>query len=86
MTAEPLAGDLRRYLIGHVYSSRPLGEGAHWVMNAEWWDECRRLIYEPALLADLGSDRGLHLLGLPVTVTDDGGVPHLEHPAAAAAG
>jgi len=52
-----------------------------WVMNQEWWNTCRALtdpqgrpLWLPAFNAN-----GQHvLLGAPINIRDDGGVPHLE--------
>jgi hypothetical protein len=68
-----------------MHAEVPAAERArsHWVMSAEWLNEVRQ--------ADLASQHGMYwtglgrdwaapetLLGLPVEVREDGGVPHLE--------
>ena len=74
--AEPLGPDLRKHLMDeYTGTSWPQRRASHWVMNAEWWDE----------VTDMARAMGENpppwprtLLGLPVKVRADGGVPHLE--------
>ena len=71
---EPLAKDLYQYLVDHLYSkSAPERRSMHWVMDEEWWAECKKIGVEPTL------GHAAVMLGLPVTVEDGGGIPHLEH-------
>ena len=74
--ADSLAADLRK----HIYQAHADGprKGSHWVMSLDWLNEVRKLhdndgrvIWEPGLVS-------LGLLGIPVDVRDDGGLPHLE--------
>ena len=75
-SAEPLAKDLYRYLMDHLYSKPPAERRLmHWVMDTEWWQECEKITNEPLPVHGNGV---ITMLGLPVTVKDDGGVPHLE--------
>ncbi len=76
---DSLDGDLKR----HIYQARADGPlyDSHWVMNLEWFNEVRRLedsagrvLSEPGLTVSAP----VFLLGIPVEVRDDGGVPHLE--------
>jgi HK97 family phage major capsid protein len=79
-----LSEELYRSLIDSLYAVPPEQRrlpGMRWVMNDEWWHEVRRMsdssgrpLFEPALLVG-GPDL---LLGKPVEVRPDGGVPHLE--------
>ena len=80
--------DLAEDVLYHVYfvhAETPAAERrrSRWVMSQEWLNEVRQ--------ADLASQRGMYwtglgrdraapemLLGLPVEVREDGGVPHLE--------
>lgn len=76
--------DLYRYLAGHLYSLPPakrMRSGLHWVMDADWATEIAKLgmgISDPGP-EDIEKVNGGYVLGLPITVTDDGGVPHLAH-------
>jgi hypothetical protein len=77
---DSLDGDLRTYLY-RVYLETPHDElSFHWVMSLEWLNECRRLddsagrLHVPGLKVS-GPE---YLLGMPVEVRADGGVPHLE--------
>jgi|HubBroStandDraft_2_1064218.scaffolds.fasta_scaffold05850_8 HK97 family phage major capsid protein len=81
-TADTLGADLFEHLIFWVHEA-PKAKRLQWVMNGEWLNECRRMtdgsghprnLMEPAFRLD-GPD---YLLGVPVDVRDDGGVPHLE--------
>jgi len=47
----------------------PMRYHYHWVMNQDWYDECRKI-------AGPGP-RFTIMLGLPLVVRDDGGIPHL---------
>jgi hypothetical protein len=73
--------DLAEDLRSHIYAAacgRPRGERARWVMNLEWLNEVRKMElkdHSGAYLCKVGL--GEFLLGLPVEVRADGGVPHL---------
>ncbi len=71
--SEPIGECLRHYLINTYYNEPAEARRiSHWVMNAEWYDECRKLgpsgwpVLEP-----------ITLVGLPVEVRDDAGAPVL---------
>jgi hypothetical protein len=74
---EPLAKDLYRYLVDHLYSKNPAERyRMHWVMDSEWARECETM-------CGPGSDNALRMahptmFGVPVEIRDDGGMPHLE--------
>lgn len=88
--------ELTEDVLRHVYITNASVSPAerrhsHWVMSLEWLNEVRR--------ADLASQHGMYwtglgrdwveperLLGLPIEVRDDGGVPHLEVDASTASG
>ena len=73
-----LAEELRE----HVFRALAAGPrlNARWVMNLEWFNELRKLddsrgcLYQPGLAVSAPE----LLLGLPIQVRPDGGVPHLE--------
>jgi HK97 family phage major capsid protein len=77
MAAEPLGPDLYRFLVDTLYGTpQPERGESRWVMNQEWWNECRKIAgadgrpaWEPPHAL---------MLGKPVEVRVDGGVPHLE--------
>ena len=74
--ADTLAGDLIDHLYATLHAMPPAERRrAHWVMNDEWYHECRKaameLGYTPISTADL-------LIGKPIKIRADGGVPHLE--------
>ena len=72
-----LMADLRR----HIYEtacSHPAGQRARWVMNQEWVNECRKLELEAGRAFWNFDRRGEYMLGIPIDVRDDGGLPHLE--------
>jgi hypothetical protein len=87
-----LAEDLRQYI--HEICAAGPHKNVRWVMNPEWFGECRRLdAYaahwvmnldflkeRPETAPDPGATVGRmeFLLGIPIEVRDDGGVPHLE--------
>jgi len=82
MAAHPLRDDLTR----HLYSQLPAdagfamwsGENWRWVMNREWFETlCEAFSVDK----DTPSEPPAYLLGFPVTVSPDGGVPRLESPA-----
>ena len=77
LMAEPLGPDLYRHLVDELYDVPPAQRyRARWVMNGEWHDEVRHMadaMGKPLWRPDLPC-----LLGLPVEVREDGGVPHLE--------
>ncbi len=63
----PIGEDLHRYLIDTYYSQPAVTRRvSHWVMNTEWYDECRKL-----------GEAGSFLIGLPIEVRDDAGAPVL---------
>lgn len=72
--------DFRENLIRHLYktalewAAQDRGP-ARWVMDAVWLDEVRKAD-EHGAVASAGSVA--YLLGLPLEVREDGGVPHLE--------
>jgi hypothetical protein len=76
-------GELHEALRDHLYrelASTPPSERRHarWVMNAEWLEEVHLLslaMGEPPPGAGDGEET---ILGKPVDVRADGGVPHLE--------
>jgi hypothetical protein len=73
---EPLAKDLYRYLIDHLYSKPPAErQRMHWVMEPEWMREVEKVTHEPQ---PQPANVTITMFGLPVTVDDDGGIPHLE--------
>jgi hypothetical protein len=80
----PAEGELYPFLVDALYAVPPRDRmDARWVMDLEWYKKCRRhaLQYAPDAEDDeekwIPSSRD-ELLGKPVTVTEDGGVPHLE--------
>jgi HK97 family phage major capsid protein len=80
MTADSLDSDL----LDHIYKAFDRTDpgprrASHWVMNQEWFDEVRRLAESRGRLVDETLPAAsMYLLGMPVKVRDDGGVPHLE--------
>lgn len=75
-----LAADLREHIF-RTYLNTPTDElSSCWVMNLEWFNEVRKLddsrggLYQPGLSARE------YLLGIPIDIREDGGVPHLETP------
>ena len=82
MNPDTLSAELMEHLhfwLGAVPA--PERRRSRWVMSAEWLMECRRIpapggIYWTHLGRDWAEPETL--LGLPVEVRDDGGVPHLE--------
>jgi hypothetical protein len=72
-----LIDDLHRHIYEAVRSRA--GSGAMcWVMNQEWVNECRKLEPE-AGPAFWHFDRvGEYMLGIPIKVREDGGLPHIE--------
>ncbi len=79
---DTLSGDLYAHLLESIYVHEPEArQGAHWVMNAEWLAESRKItdargvpVWTPAM-----SPGGPQiLLGFPIEVRKDGGAPHLE--------
>ncbi len=80
----PGEGKLHPFLVDALYAV-PARDRMHarWVMDLEWWKKARREAceYNPKLDRDeskwIPSVRD-ELLGKPVRVTEDGGVPHLE--------
>jgi hypothetical protein len=76
-------GDVYRALILACYAVHPVirGYGGHWVMNLDWY---KRVRAEAGMPGDDDPEKWEPkpddmLLGLPVTVTDDGGAPHVEN-------
>jgi hypothetical protein len=51
---------------------------SRWVMSYEWLHECIKLDYGRVCLSPVRRLEDLTLLGIPVEIRDDGGVPHLE--------
>ena len=73
-----LADDLFRYILETVHD-HPSGQPVRWAMNREWMDECRKLARRLGYRVFLNEFGGPeYLIGLPIEVRDDGGVPHLE--------
>ena len=77
-----MSGDLSGDLREHIYQTHANGprRDSRWVMNLEWFNEVRRIgdrqgpLYHPGLTVSAPE----YLLGIPIEVRDDGGVPHLE--------
>ena len=65
-----------------VYEHEPATrQGAHWVMNTEWLLECRKVTDSsgyPVFIPSFSLNGPQLILGFPVEVRKDGGVPHLE--------
>lgn len=77
-SVEPLGRDLRDHLIGELTGMPfPARRDACWVMNAEWWDEVEAMA---RAMGEMPPSWPRTLLGKPVDVREDGGVPHLEGP------
>ena len=54
---------LYRYLVDHLYSKPPAErQRMHWVMDEEWWLECKKIGVEP--VPDLGNGSVITMLGL----------------------
>jgi HK97 family phage major capsid protein len=78
---DSLDGDLRAHLY-RTWLETPHDElSFHWVMSLEWLNEIRRMegstghpLHEPGLRVSAPE----YLLGMPIEVREDGGVPHLE--------
>ena len=69
--ATQLSLDLYRNLVDQLYAVPPSRRARScWVMNQEWYDECRKI-------GDWPEPGVTTLLGLPFVVTADGGFPHL---------
>lgn len=76
---QELTGALRSHLCQERASNR--GVKSRWVMSLEWFRECQQLDAVPPgrLWYPPGTPVGpVTLLGLPVEIRKDGGVPHLE--------
>ena len=75
-----MAADLKDDLTRHLYSQLPpdagmaqwAGDPYRWVMNQEWFDTLRE-----TFLDEWTPGMSVYLLGFPVTVEPDGGVPHV---------
>ena len=82
--SDGLRDDLFRYLLETMYAMPPRErQTARWVMNPEWWNECRKLTDStgfPLVLPPWRLEDPLVMLGKLVVIKDDGGVPHLEQP------
>lgn len=83
VAAEGLKDDLTRYLYGQLPpdAGRLQWDGipGRWVMSQEWFDTVCE-----AFLTDVRTPSApVYLLGFPVTVEPDGGVPHVVLPARA---
>jgi hypothetical protein len=79
-TAPPdtITGDLRQHIY-RIYLNTAVDELTHrWVMNREWFRECRKLDGGHDGEGETDAAAPAYLLGLPVEVRDDGGPPHLE--------
>ena len=73
---EPLAPDLWKHLMGELTGmALPARRDARWVMSAEWWDEVTDMA---RAMGEMPPSWPRTLLGKPVDVREDGGVPHLE--------
>jgi hypothetical protein len=76
--------ELTEALRSHLYQERasgPRGVESCWVMSFEWFKECRQLeteSYGPLWDPSLAATGPVTLLGIPVEIRKDGGVPHLE--------
>lgn len=79
---DDLPGDLREHIY-RTWAATPAAahKVSHWVMSLEWFNEVRRLddsqgrsLYQPGMRVSAPE----FLLGIPVEIRDDGGVPHLE--------
>lgn len=76
-TAPPQEGELQSFLFDALYAVPPRDrQSAVWVMDPDWHRKVCHLAAEP----DPGDRPPVPslLLGRPVRVTEDGGVPHLE--------
>jgi len=74
--------ELRLHIYKELYAMPPAQrQAARWVMNPEWLNEVRCLDDRgtgPFWVPGLQPSAVERLLGLPVEIRDDGGVPHLE--------
>ena len=77
--ADSIAADLKQHIY-RTYANGPR-RNSRWVMGPAWFNDLRRMedagdgvTYHPGLR--VGSPE--MLLGIPVEVREDGGVPHLE--------
>ena len=70
--ADELTRDLYANLVDQLYAAPAhTRKRSRWVMNHEWWDECRKI-------GGGWPEAGITtMLGLPFKITDDGGFPHL---------
>jgi HK97 family phage major capsid protein len=83
--SDDLSAELRAYLIDALYvHPAEFRRNAHWVMSAEWYDECTHMtgpdgrpLWDPPMQR-LYPDGPLLLLGKPLEIREDGGAPHLE--------
>lgn len=75
-TPTPQPGHLTEYLY-HAYHNRPHTGHLHWVMDHYWYNEIRYQFGTPHNLATDTITPDL-LFALPITVTTNGGIPHLE--------
>lgn len=74
---DQLSRDLYGHLVDLLRTVAP-GQRRHWVMNLEWFSECRKIQRSGTILLAIPSPgREEHMLGIPLTVTEDGGFPHL---------
>jgi HK97 family phage major capsid protein len=88
--SDDLSAELRAYLVDALYAHpAEFRRNAHWVMNPEWFSECRRMtdtdgrpLWEPSMEC-LYPEGPLMLLGKLIEVREDGGAPHLEAATAA---
>jgi len=78
---QELAGELRSHIyVTHANVPAAERRRSRWVMSPEWLNEVRRLDGRAGPWTGLGRDWAAPetILGLPIEVRDDGGVPHLE--------
>lgn len=79
MTPDTLGSDLYNHLFFWLNAVPALERRqSHWVMSTEWSNECRKLAMELGSYASPAIDGPDYLLGIPIEIRDDGGVPHLE--------
>jgi HK97 family phage major capsid protein len=78
---DSLGADLQQYLLTTIYNTPAEDRrSAAWVMSHEWWNECRRMTdanHNPLWQPARSPAQPDCLFGYPVTITEDGGAPHL---------
>ena len=74
------ASELRDYLYRTQANGVRLLENPRWVMNLEWLNDCRKADTAggASWWVHVGLGKPEYLLGIPIEVREDGGVPHLE--------